>query len=50
LVTPRPSCRGECWSRWSPNIGQSAWCTGVLVLMVYLTFAMTLYLLPPQVQ
>jgi Ca2+:H+ antiporter len=32
------------------NGGQSAWYTGVLVLMVYLIFAMTLYLLPPQVQ
>jgi Ca2+:H+ antiporter len=31
------------------NSGQSAWYTGVLVLMVYLIFAMTLYLLPPQV-
>lgn len=31
------------------NSGQSAWFTGVLVLMVYLIFAMTLYLLPPQV-
>ena len=28
------------------NSGQSAWYTGVLVLMVYLIFAMTLYLLP----
>jgi len=27
--------------------GQSAWFVGVLVLMVYLIFAMTLYLLPP---
>jgi Ca2+:H+ antiporter len=32
------------------NSGQSAWYSGVLVLMVYLIFAMTLYLLPPQVQ
>ncbi len=31
------------------NSGKSAWYTGVLVLMVYLIFAMTLYLLPPQV-
>ncbi len=31
------------------NSGRSAWFTGVLVLMVYLVFAMTLYLLPPQV-
>jgi Ca2+:H+ antiporter len=28
--------------------GRSAWFVGVLVLMVYLVFAMTLYLLPPQ--
>jgi Ca2+:H+ antiporter len=28
--------------------GRSAWFVGALVLMVYLTFAMTLYLLPPQ--
>jgi Ca2+:H+ antiporter len=27
--------------------GRSAWFVGVLLLMVYLTFAMTLYLLPP---
>ena len=32
------------------NSGQSAWYTGVLVLMVYLIFAMTLYLLPPEVR
>jgi len=31
------------------NTGRSAWFVGVLVLMVYLTFAMTLYLLPPRV-
>ena len=30
--------------------GRSAWFTGVSVLMVYLIFAMTLYLLPPRVQ
>ena len=30
------------------NNGRSAWFVGVLVLMVYLTFAMTLYLLPPK--
>jgi Ca2+:H+ antiporter len=30
--------------------GQSAWFVGVFVLMVYLIFAMTLYLLPPRVQ
>jgi Ca2+:H+ antiporter len=32
------------------NSGRSAWFIGVLVLMVYLIFAMTLYLLPPQAQ
>jgi Ca2+:H+ antiporter len=31
------------------NSGRSAWFVGVLVLMVYLVFAMTLYLLPPRV-
>ena len=31
------------------NSGRSAWFVGVLMLMVYLTFAMTLYLLPPKV-
>jgi Ca2+:H+ antiporter len=30
--------------------GRSAWFVGVLVLMVYFIFAMTLYLLPPRVQ
>jgi Ca2+:H+ antiporter len=30
--------------------GRSAWFVGVLVLMVYLAFAMTLYLLPPGAQ
>jgi Ca2+:H+ antiporter len=30
--------------------GRSAWFVGVLLLMVYLIFAMTLYVLPPQVQ
>lgn len=30
------------------NSGRSAWFTGVLVLAVYLTFAITLYLLPPR--
>jgi Ca2+:H+ antiporter len=30
--------------------GRSAWFVGVLLLMVYLTFAMTLYLLPPRTQ
>jgi Ca2+:H+ antiporter len=32
------------------NSGRSAWFAGVLVLMVYLIFAMTLYLMPPKVQ
>lgn len=32
------------------NSGRSAWFVGVLVLAVYLTFAMTLYLLPPRLQ
>jgi Ca2+:H+ antiporter len=32
------------------NNGPSAWFVGVLVLMVYLIFAMTLYLLPPRTQ
>jgi len=31
------------------NSGRSAWFLGVLVLMVYLIFAMTLYLMPPRV-
>ncbi len=31
------------------NSGRPAWFVGVLVLMVYLIFTMTLYLLPPQV-
>ena len=30
------------------NSGRSAWFIGVFVLMVYLIFAMTLYLLPPR--
>jgi len=30
--------------------GRSAWFGGVLLLMVYLIFAMTLYLLPPRIQ
>src|SRR5438477_7039671 len=30
--------------------GRSAWFVGVLILMVYLIFAMTLYLLPPRFQ
>jgi Ca2+:H+ antiporter len=32
------------------NSGRSAWFIGVLVLTVYLIFAMTLYLLPPRLQ
>jgi Ca2+:H+ antiporter len=32
------------------NSGRSAWFVGALVLMVYLIFAMTLYLLPPGVR
>ncbi len=32
------------------NSGRSAWFIGVLVLMMYLIFAMTLYLLPPPIQ
>lgn len=32
------------------NGGRSAWFVGVLALMVYLVFAMSLYLLPPRVQ
>jgi Ca2+:H+ antiporter len=32
------------------NSGRSAWFVGVLVMMVYLIFAMTLYLLPPQIK
>jgi Ca2+:H+ antiporter len=31
------------------NGGRSAWYVGVVVLMVYLIFAMTLYLMPPHV-
>jgi Ca2+:H+ antiporter len=31
------------------NSGRSAWFAGVLILMVYLIFAMTLYLLPPRI-
>jgi Ca2+:H+ antiporter len=30
--------------------GRSAWFVGVLVIIVYLIFAMTLYLLPPAAQ
>jgi Ca2+:H+ antiporter len=32
------------------NSGRSAWFVGVLMLMVYLIFAVTLYLLPPRLQ
>lgn len=32
------------------NSGRSAWFVGVLLLMVYLVFAMSLYLLPPRTQ
>src|SRR6266581_4369664 len=32
------------------NSGRSAWFVGVLVLMMYMIFAMTLYLLPPRTQ
>ena len=32
------------------NSGRSAWFVGVLLLMVYLIFALTLYLLPPREQ
>jgi Ca2+:H+ antiporter len=32
------------------NSGRSAWFVGTLILMVYLIFAMTLYLLPPRLQ
>jgi Ca2+:H+ antiporter len=32
------------------NSGRSTWFVGVLVLMVYLIFAMTLYLLPPRAE
>jgi Ca2+:H+ antiporter len=32
------------------NTGRSAWFIGALVVIVYVIFAMTLYLLPPRVQ
>jgi Ca2+:H+ antiporter len=32
------------------NSGRSAWFVGVLVMMVYAIFAITLYMLPPKVQ
>ena len=31
------------------NTGRSAWFIGVLVVMIYVIFALTLYLLPPRV-
>jgi Ca2+:H+ antiporter len=31
------------------NPGRSAWFLGVFLLIVYLIFAMTLYLLPPRI-
>ena len=31
------------------NSGRSAWFVGVVMLMVYAIFAMTLYMLPPRV-
>jgi Ca2+:H+ antiporter len=31
------------------NGGRSAWFLGVLILTMYLIFAMTLYLLPPRI-
>jgi Ca2+:H+ antiporter len=30
------------------NSGRSTWFVGIFILMVYLVFAMTLYLLPPR--
>ena len=32
------------------NAGRSAWFVGALLVMVYVVFAWTLYLLPPSVQ
>jgi Ca2+:H+ antiporter len=32
------------------NSGRSTWFSGVLILMLYVIFGMTLYLLPPRVQ
>jgi Ca2+:H+ antiporter len=32
------------------NGGRSAWFVGVLLILVYAVFAMTLYVLPPKVQ
>ena len=31
------------------NAGRSAWFVGVLIITVYVIFAMTLYLLPPRI-
>jgi len=31
------------------NTGRSAWFIGMLVVMIYVVFALTLYLLPPRV-
>jgi Ca2+:H+ antiporter len=39
-----------CHDALATNSGRSAWFVGVLVLMVYLVFAMALYLLPPRTQ
>jgi len=32
------------------NTGRATWFVGVMALMIYTIFAMTLYLLPPQAQ
>jgi Ca2+:H+ antiporter len=32
------------------NTGRSTWFTGMLVILVYLIFALTLYLLPSRIQ
>jgi len=32
------------------NTGRSAWFVGMLILTVYVIFALTLYLLPPQIR
>ena len=41
--------RGERVSQLVTNRRRSTWFVGVLVLTVYLVFAMTLYMLPPRV-
>ena len=41
--------RGELVSQLVTNGGRSTWFVGVLVLTVYVIFAMTLYMLPPRV-